>query len=55
MVVRRLKLDTICFAEADSVQELRLMDLMISTVLENLEREKPFILEEAFNPPKTSF
>ena len=55
LVVRRLKLDSIVFAETDSIQELRIMDLSLFNYLENLNEEKPFAIEEAFNPPKSSF
>ena len=55
VVIRRLKLETICFAEHNQISELRLTDLLLFNYLENLEQEKPYALEEAFNPPKTSF
>ena len=50
-----MRLESICFTEADSIQELRLTDLLFHNYLENLEKEQPFVLEEAFVPPKTSF
>ena len=55
IVIRRMRLESICFTEADSIQELRLTDLLFHNYLENLEKEAPFVLEEAFVPPKTSF
>ena len=55
VVIRRLKLETICFAEVNQVSELRLTDMLLFNYLENLENERPYALEEAFNPPKTSF
>lgn len=53
--MRRLRLEAICFTESDSIQELRLTDLLLANHLENLDGEAPYVLEEAFNPPKTSF
>ena len=50
-----MRLESICFTEADSIQELRLTDLLFHNYLENLEKEPPFVLEEAFVPPKSSF
>lgn len=51
IVIRRLKLETIVFAEANSIQELRLTDLLLFNYLENLESEPPYVLEKAFDPP----
>lgn len=55
IVVRRLKLESIYFAEHESIHEVRLTDLSLCNYLENLQNEAPFHLEDAFKPPKSSF
>lgn len=55
VVIRRLKLETILFAEMNQISELRITDLLLFNYTDNLASESPNALEEAFVPPKTSF
>ena len=55
VVIRRIKLESICFAEADSVSELRITDLLLFNYVDKIDEEPPFALEQAFHPPQSSF
>ena len=55
VVIRRLRTDTIIFSELDSIQELRITDLILFNYLDKLGEERPYAMEEMFNPPKTSY
>ena len=55
LVIRRIKLDTIVFAEQDSISELRITDLFLFNYIESMPTEDPFVLEHAFTPPQSSF
>ena len=55
VLLRRIKLETIIFAENDSQDDLRLTDLMFSTSKKNLQYENPFLIDEIFVPPDSNF
>ena len=55
MVMRRLKLDTLIFADAETITDLRLVDLMFFTDLASLETENPYLIDEIFMPPDSLF
>ena len=55
VIIRRLKLESICFADSESIHELRLTDLLLFNYTDKIKKENPFHLEEAFNPPNSSF
>ena len=55
IIIRRLKLESICFADSESIHELRLTDLLLFNYTDKIKKENPFHLEEAFNPPNSSF
>lgn len=55
LVIRRLRPESIVFSDTDSIQELRLTDLLLFNYIEKLEDERPYAIEELFNPPKSSF
>ena len=43
------------FAEAGSVGDLRLVDLMFHTSLKELSKENPYLIDEIFVPPDSFF
>ena len=55
MLLRRMKLDTVIFADAETITDLRLVDLMFFTDLASLENENPYLIDEIFMPPNSFY
>ena len=55
IILRRIKLDTVLFADSETITDLRLVDLMFFTDLGSLESENPYLIDEIFMPPDSLF
>ena len=55
IILRRIKLDTVMFADSETITDLRLVDLMFFTDLASLENENPYLIDEIFMPPDSLF